>query len=112
MVRRIDIAPEWCRSKCNPEGVMIPYVSCSGVRDEPVAGVLLSGGGVARADFSCGERLPSFDSGAPSMEGVSCLALLQAVRAAKPAPRESTFRRLGSIFFMVFRISRRLRQNG
>ena len=30
----ISGTPEWCRSKCSDEGVMIPYVSCSGVRLE------------------------------------------------------------------------------
>jgi hypothetical protein len=78
------------------------------VREDPVEGVLLSGGGVARTDVSCGERLPSFDNGAPSMDGVSCLGLLQAVRAASPAPSESTLRRLGSFIFMNLSVSRDL----
>jgi hypothetical protein len=30
----ISGTPEWCRSKCSDEGVMIPYVSWSGVRLE------------------------------------------------------------------------------
>ena len=82
-----------------------PGRSCSRVREAPVEGVFDSGG-TALAATSCGERAPYFEGGVPSALGVSCLAVLQAVSAANPAPSESTFLRLGSFVFMPFRISR------
>ena len=80
-------------------------MSCSGVLEAPVEGVFDSGG-TSLAEVSCGERAPYFDGGAPKALGVSCFAELQAVSVASPAPRESRLRRLGSFFFMLFRISR------
>lgn len=49
--------PEWCRSKCGAEGVMMPCNSPSGVRLEPVPKLLVSSR-TTRKVFSCGDRSP------------------------------------------------------
>src|SRR5450759_2649376 len=37
--------PEWLRSKCSPDGVMMPSSKCNGVRDGPTPCVAGFGGG-------------------------------------------------------------------
>ena len=79
--------------------MIVPYRSCSGAREPPVAGVLLSG--TKRAAFSSGDGAPEGDIGLPSMLGAVAAGLvLHAESAAKLAPSESIFRRLGVFFFM------------
>src|SRR6185437_9083287 len=83
--------PEWWRSKCNEEGVMMPYRSCKGVRDDPVPGK--PPGVTKRSDLSYFERRPYSDRLAPS----SRAAASPGRRIAEPAataPAVRTARRV------------------
>src|SRR6185437_5737354 len=83
--------PEWWRSKCREEGVMIPYRSCKGVRDDPVPGN--PPGVTKRSDLPYFERRPYSDRPAPS----SRAAASPGRRIAEPAaiaPAVRTARRV------------------
>lgn len=57
--------PEWCRSKCSPDGVITPAKSCIGVRLAPVPGVTV--GANQRALDSWPERSPYTRRPAPGV---------------------------------------------
>src|SRR5207247_10490400 len=61
--------PAWCRSKWSDEGVMMPYVSCRGVRLEASSSGTFVSRLKNRVAFSNRERDPYGLTGAPSTRG-------------------------------------------
>src|SRR4051812_6359960 len=81
--------PPWWRSKWRDDGVMMPYVSCSGVRLDASSGIVV--GRKKRVAFSKRDRLPYGLMPAPSARGSAGIGFdLQAAIAAAiepPTPR-------------------------
>ena len=75
--------PEWCRSKCKDEGVMIPTVSCSGVRLAPVPGVAAAVN--KRIERSDAALSPYARRGPPSSRAAPAPAVLTPSRGASAA---------------------------
>src|SRR3954451_8018179 len=102
----ISGTPEWCRSKCSDDGVMMPYVSCSGVRLDASSSGTLVFWLKKRAVFSNFDRDPYGLTAAPSARGSAAGVVTferQATSAAlhaAPSPRNHR-RDRGLLFCMA-----------